>query len=104
MEREWELKMLTLLKGKGFNDSVLFDNVESLNSYYPLIAFSVKVEDLQLCFAIEYFVEGLKPFARITVSSPNKKGFFEKKATGKNTTPEKVLDIVKSIWDRKYQK
>lgn len=102
MEKAWELKMLTLLKAGGFDKSVLLNEIESLNNSYPIVAFSVKTIDMELCFAIEYFVED-RPIARITISSPNRKGFFEKKATGRNTTPEKILDIVKDIWNGKFK-
>jgi len=40
----------------------------------------------------------------VSISSPAKRGFFSKKATGKNTTPTKLLELLSNIFDLKFRR
>lgn len=45
-----------------------------------------------------------KWIAEISISSPAKKGFFSVKATGKNTSPEKLLQKLSEVFDLKFRR
>jgi len=65
----------------------------------------IKVDELTLEFHVTYDEKfGGKPSVRIQISSPNKKGTWETKVTGKNTSPEGILQKIKEVWDGKYKK
>jgi len=40
----------------------------------------------------------------VSISSPQKKGFFSKHATGKNTSPENLLKLLSNMFNLKYRR
>jgi hypothetical protein len=40
----------------------------------------------------------------VSISSPSKRGYFTKNATGKNTTPTKLLELLSNIFDLKFRR
>ena len=40
----------------------------------------------------------------VSISSPARKGFFSKKATGKNTTPDKVIQLLSDMFNLKFRR
>lgn len=40
----------------------------------------------------------------ISISSPSRKGFFSKQATGKNTAPQKLLQLLSNIFNLKFRR
>lgn len=67
--------------------------------YEGHIEFSIKVNNLQLNFLILFDEYLQKPTARIGITSPNKKGIFEKKVSGKNSTTFAIWKLVNDIYN-----
>lgn len=40
----------------------------------------------------------------VSISSPARKGFFSKKATGKNTTPDKIIQLLSDMFNLKFRR
>lgn len=72
------------------------------------VRFSVKVDELQLDWSVRFTAYGDKTaddkLAWIWVSSPNKRGTFDKKLTGRNATAEASWKMINEIYNGKYKR
>jgi hypothetical protein len=100
-QSQWKSELIKLIKTKKLGNLKPF-NIKS--DYDFLVEFSVKVDELQLDWAL-YYGEGQngKLEVRVEVSSPNKRGSFSKTVTGKNALPINVWKKVEDIYNNAYK-
>ena len=96
---KWTSDLLKLIKGKSLGKLKTF-NIKSPQE--GMTQFSVKVDELQLDWMMAYDEMRGKPVATVWVSSPNKKGQFEKKSSGKNASPQGVWNLINMIYNGKF--
>ena len=104
---EWEKDMRKVLDGNmlGGLKVTLINPKDSDYDIPGMIEFKVNVDELQLDWLLTYDELGNgKPEVRVQISSPNKRGFFEKKTTGKNASAKGVWDLVTNIYNGKYKR
>jgi hypothetical protein len=99
--KEWNNEMISFLNGKSLGNMKL-TNIHNDNND-AIVEFQVNTggtPDLQLNWMIiNDYGPGLKPTVRIDISSPNKKGSFVKKATGKNAIIEGIWKVIQEIFE-----
>lgn len=102
---EWANSLVNFLEGKRLGNLELFD-IRVDNEF--LVEFSVKIDELQLDWGIydkSYEWKGKEhKEVLIAVSSPNKRGSFEKKVTGRNASNEGIWKKIESIYNGNYSR
>ena len=69
-----------------------------------MITFSTKIDELQLDWMISDQSTNQKIIYEISISSPNKRGVFSKKVSGRNANPIDVWRIIEQIYNGKYSR
>ena len=102
MMSEWTKDMLKFLDGKKLGRLEL-ENIRS--EFDGIIEFQVKVDELQLDWMIKNDTRNLnsKKEVYIGISSPNKRGTFEKTVSGRNAENKGVWDKVEDIYNNAYK-
>lgn len=112
--KEWSTKLIELLnnhKIPGLDNKNFKDvKISHEQDYMIVISSSIMAGGLQLDVDFylkdERYSNDISPRweSTVTFSSPNKKGIFEKKVTGKNTTPEKVVKLFDDMFNLKWKR
>ena len=100
-QRKWTENMLKFLEGKKLGNLSLFD-IQS--EFDGIVEFTVQIDELILNCMVKSDDGPKNPKVYIGISSPNKRGAFEKKVSGKNASNENVWKTILNIWNGKYKK
>jgi len=100
--RDWSAEFAKFLQGKSLGGLKIQDIKDTYS--HGLVEFTVKVDELELNWMIKQDGDNAKkPKVYIGVSSPNKRGAFEKTVTGRNATNQKVFDKITDIYMNAYK-
>jgi hypothetical protein len=100
-QEKWTTEMLKFLQGKKLGSLVLSDIKSEFDG---IIEFTIQIDELVLNWMVKSDDGPEKPKVYIGISSPNKRGVFEKTVTGRNASNEKVWQTIQDIYNGKYKK
>jgi len=100
-QRKWTEDMLKFLQGKKLGTLSLF-NIHS--QFDGIVEFTVQIDELILNWMVKSDEGPTKPKVYIGISSPNKRGVFEKTVSGRNASNENVWKTIQDIYNGKYKK
>lgn len=100
-QRKWTEDMLKFLEGKKLGNLSLFD-IQS--EFDGIVEFTVQIDELILNWMVKSEEGPEKPKVYIGISSPNKRGVFEKTVSGRNASNENVWKTIQDIYNGKYKK
>ena len=111
--KEWSDSIIEFLEGKKLGNLPLQDVGREIIEYPSgkkgemknQVSFYIEIDELRLNWLITMESgPGEKMRVRIEVSSPNKRGVFEKTVTGRSATNEGIWKTINNIYDGKYKK
>jgi hypothetical protein len=100
-QEKWTTEMLKFLQGKKLGSLVLSDIKSEFDG---IVEFTVQIDELILNWMVKSEDGPEKPKVYIGISSPNKRGAFEKTVTGRNASNEKVWKTIQDIYNGRYRK
>ena len=113
--QKWVDELVNLLekhKVTQFGGSIPIENINVVNISDGSADITCSVNTGKVRFDVYFLLRDQRRWndtvpkweAEVSISSPAKRGYFGKKATGKNTSPRNLIDMLSNIFDLKYRR